>query len=127
VAAGHPGQDLGQLASQLDSGGAAPADHHGRQAALLRGVGSGRGGVERVAGRRPDPFGVAGRVQRDRALGQARDGEVVGPTAQRQHQPVPADRPGPGQQPPAGQVEPGDLGLDETDASIVPGKDGRQS
>ena len=37
------GMDLGQLAGQLDSGGAAAADHHGGQAALLSGIGGGRG------------------------------------------------------------------------------------
>jgi hypothetical protein len=37
VAAGHLGQHLGQLAGQLDPGGAGAADHHGRQAALPAG------------------------------------------------------------------------------------------
>ena len=85
VAAGHLGQHLGQLAGQL------------------------------FADRRPHPLGVAGRVQRQRALGQAGDGEVVGPGAERQHQPPPADRPRPGEEPLAGQVQTIDLGLDEAD------------
>jgi hypothetical protein len=51
----------------------------------------------------------------DSALGQAGDGEVVGPAAERQHQPAPADRPRLGEQPSAGQVETGDLGLHEAD------------
>jgi len=46
-------------------------------------------------------------------LRQAGDGEVVGPAAERQHQPIPADRPSSGEQAPAWQVETVDLGLNE--------------
>ena len=115
VAAGYLGQHLGQLAGQLDPGGAAAADHNGRQAALPLGIGGGRGLVERPVDRRPYSLGIAGRVQRHGALGQAGDGEVVGPAAQRQHHPAPADRPGAREHLPSGQVEIADLGLDEAD------------
>ncbi len=71
--------------------------------------------VSDLADRRPQPLSVACRIQRERALGQAGDGEVVGPAAERQHQPPPADRPGPSQQPPPGQIETADLGLDEVE------------
>src|SRR5207248_8763127 len=37
MAAGRLGQHLGQFAGQFDPGGAAAADHYGRQAALLLG------------------------------------------------------------------------------------------
>ena len=57
--AGHLGQYLGQLAGQLDSGGAGAADHHGRQAALPLGVGGGRGSRERLVDRLPHLLGVA--------------------------------------------------------------------
>ena len=40
---------------------------------------------------------------------------VVGPAAECQHQPPPADRPSPGEEPPASQVETSDLGLREAD------------
>jgi hypothetical protein len=116
VPAGFFGQHFGQLAGQFDPGGASASDHHGCQAALLLGVGGGRGGRERCHGRCPHPLSVAGRVQRQRALGQAGNGEVVGPAAERQHQPPPADRPNLGEQPSVSQVETTDLGPDETDS-----------
>jgi hypothetical protein len=81
VAAGHLGQHLGQLAGELDPGGATAADNHGRQAALALGVSGGRGVVERPVDRRPYPLGIVGRVQRQSALGHAGDGEVIGSTA----------------------------------------------
>ncbi len=116
VPAGFCGQHLGQLPGQFDPGGAAAADHHRRQTVLPLWVGGGRGGRERCHDRCPHPLGVARRVQRQRALGQAGDSEVVGPASERQHQPPPADRPNLGEQPSAGQVETTDLGPDETDS-----------
>jgi hypothetical protein len=63
-------------------------------------------------------LGVAGRVQRQRALGQAGDAEVVGPAAERQYQPPPADRPAPVSSRRPVRPETIDPGLDE--AASVP-------
>ena len=115
VGAGHLGQHLGQLAGQLYPGGATAADDHRRQAALSGGVGGGRSGRERGRDRRPHSLGVIDRIQRQRALGQAGDGEVIGPAAERQYQPSPADRPSLGEQTLAGHVDSVDLGPDEAD------------
>jgi hypothetical protein len=46
---------------------------------------------------------------------QVRDGEVIGPGTQGQHQPDVVDRAVLGLQRPSGQVEADDLGLDESD------------
>ncbi len=65
--------------------------------------------------RRPHPLGVGDRVQRDGALCQAGNGEVVGPAAKRQHQAGVTDRSSLGLQLLAGQVEAGDLRFHEAD------------
>src|SRR6266851_2197000 len=112
--AGRSGARPWRLATFVSISASSPASSTPVAPLPFRLVGS-RGSRDRLAGRLPRPLGVAGRVQRQRALGQAGDGEVVGPAAERQHQPAPADRPRPGEQPPGGQVETSDLGLDEAD------------
>src|SRR5215470_8116771 len=114
--AGRPGARPWPLATLGSASASSPASSTPVAPAPPTTTAAGRRGrCERFADRRPHSLGVAGRVQRQRALGQAGDGEVVGPAAERQHQPPPADRPTRGEQPPAGQVETVDLGLDETD------------
>ena len=115
MAAGQLGQHLGQLAGQLHAGGAAPTDNHGRQPPLLVGICGGRGRGDSLVDRRPHVLGVGDRVQRDGALCQAGDGEVVRPTPKCQHQPGIAHKSSLGLQLLAGQVEAGDLRFHEAD------------
>ena len=112
-AAGYLGQHLGQLAGELDSGGAASTDHHGRQTTLPLAVGGRCRSCERCADGCPHPFGVTCRVQGQCALGQTGDGEIVGSAAKRQYKALPADWPSLGQNPPTGEVETNDLCLHE--------------
>ena len=106
-------QRFGQLAGRLDASRPAAAHDDGQQPPPSFGVG--------LAGRRrhgclrrlPDALRVVYRIQRDRALGQAGDGKVMRPTAQREDHAGVRQRSGCGQQTLLGQVEAGYCGLDE--------------